>query len=298
MPTYSSLLRFVEPTDGDPNWGGTVNAGFTELADASIAGTATVDVTASDVTLSVANGGDDQARKMVLSITGSPGAARNVIVPSTSKIYFVTNSCGQTATVKVSGQTGVAVPTGASMVLRVNGTDAVQAVDRFNSLVLGTPLPVSSGGTGAATLTGIVKGSGTSAFSAAVAGTDYVSPAGSETLTNKTIEAGTFTNGYTEEVATANTGASYSIDLTNGSIQILTLTASCTFTFPTATAGKSFMLFLKQDGTGSRTATWPGSVLWPSATAPILTTAANKTDRFVFTADGTYWYGSNAGQNY
>ena len=43
--------------------------------------------------------------------------------------------------------------------------------------VTGT-LPVGNGGTGATTLTGIVKGNGTSAFSAATAGTDYVAPGG------------------------------------------------------------------------------------------------------------------------
>lgn len=41
--------------------------------------------------------------------------------------------------------------------------------------VTGT-LPVANGGSGATTLTGIVKGNGTSAFSAATAGTDYLAP--------------------------------------------------------------------------------------------------------------------------
>lgn len=41
-------------------------------------------------------------------------------------------------------------------------------------LVSGSTLSVNKGGTGAGTLTGIVKGNGTSAFSAATAGTDYV----------------------------------------------------------------------------------------------------------------------------
>jgi len=130
-------------------------------------------------------------------------------------------------------------------------------------------------------------------ISTTVVGTDAT-----QTLTNKTIESGTFTNGYTEEVATANTGATYTIDLANGSIQFLTLTDNCTFTFPTPTAGKSFLLLLKQDGTGSRTVTWPADVEWPNAVAPIITSAANKMDKYVFTADGTNWYGSNAGQNY
>lgn len=119
-----------------------------------------------------------------------------------------------------------------------------------------------------------------------------------QTLTNKTIEAGTFTNGYTEEVATANTSTAYTIDLANGTVQILTLTGNCTYTFPTATAGKSFILIQKQDGTGSRTVTWPAAVQWPGGTAPTITSTASKADKFIFTADGTNWLGSNAGQNY
>ncbi len=133
---------------------------------------------------------------------------------------------------------------------------------------------------------------------AQAAGTGDVTQTGTQTLTNKTIEAGTFTNGYTEEVATANTSTAYTIDLANGSVQILTLTGNCTFTFPTATAGKGFTLLLKQDGTGSRTVTWPASVKWPASTAPTITATASKGDKYVFVGDGTYWWGSNAGQNY
>jgi hypothetical protein len=128
--------------------------------------------------------------------------------------------------------------------------------------------------------------------------TGVVGTTATQTVTNKTIEAGTFTNGYTEEVATANTSTAYTIDLANGSVQILTLTGNCTFTFPTATAGRSFIMLLKQDGTGSRTVTWPAAVKWPAGTAPTITATASKLDKYVFTADGTNWYGSDAGKNY
>jgi hypothetical protein len=103
---------------------------------------------------------------------------------------------------------------------------------------------------------------------------------------------------YKEGVVTANTGTAYTISLSTGTLQILTLTGNCTFTFPTATAGKSFTLLLKQDATGSRTVTWPSAVKWPGGTAPTITSTASKLDKYVFTSDGTNWYGSNAGQNY
>lgn len=52
----------------------------------------------------------------------------------------------------------------------------------LSSGVTGT-LTVPNGGTGVATLTGVVKGNGTSAFSAATAGTDYAKPDTSSTWT-------------------------------------------------------------------------------------------------------------------
>ena len=150
---------------------------------------------------------------------------------------------------------------------------------------------VSAGGTGVGTLTGIVKGNGTSAFSAATAGTDYVTPSSTETLTNKTLTNPTVTNYVESVVAIGNTGTSQTIALTSGTVQTATLTGNCTFTMPTATAGKSFILLLKQDGTGSRTATFTG-VKWSSAGTPTITATASKMDILSFVADGTNWYGN------
>jgi hypothetical protein len=76
------------------------------------------------------------------------------------------------------------------------GTAATVASTNLASSVSGT-LAVANGGTGATTLTGIVKGNGTGTMSAAVAGTDYVIPGGNIT--------GTATN-VTGTVAVANGG--------------------------------------------------------------------------------------------
>src|SRR3569623_1320138 len=54
-------------------------------------------------------------------------------------------------------------------------------------------------------------------------------------------------------------------------------TDPCVFTFSNPTASGtacSFVLYLQQDSTGSRTASWPSSVIWPSGIAPTLTTTA------------------------
>lgn len=258
MATYSPLLRFVEPSNGDLAWGGTVNNGLTELVDAAIAGTATVDVTSGNVTLTVANGGDDQARKMVLNITGSPGAARDVIVPSTSKIYFVANACGQTATVKVSGQTGVAVPNGASMVLRVDGTDVVQAVSAFSSL--------------------------------SVSGEAVTTPTNTQTLSNKTLSSVVINDGYTEEVYALGTSGSVALNPANGSIQTSAVAGNITFT-DSLSAGQSIVLMLS--GGSTYTVTWP-TLTWVSVSgnvAPTLTAS----DVLVFWKIGSTLYGTYTG---
>jgi len=104
-------------------------------------------------------------------------------------------------------------------------------------------------------------------------------------------------------VANATSGSTDTIDLTDGNVHNVTLTANCTFTFsnpPASGTSGSFTLFLNQDGTGSRTATWPGSVKWAGGTAPTLTTTASRTDILVFTTidAGTIWYGAVSGQDF
>jgi hypothetical protein len=192
----------------------------------------------------------------------------------------------------VSGSAGVktTADTSGELALQSNGVTQLTVTSSGVTLATGGALV---GATATQTLT-----NKTIAFAdntlTGVAGTTAT-----QTLTNKTIEAGVFTNGYTEEVVTANTSTAYTINLANGTVQYLTLTGNVTYTFPTPVAGQSFILIQRQDGTGGRTATWPASVDWPGATAPTLTSTANRVDKFVFTAiDGSNWLGSNAGQNY
>lgn len=187
MASYTTSLRLVQPATGEYSgtWGTQVNNGLTALVDTSVAGTATIIMTAADYTLSTANGATDEARAAILNVTGTPGAARNIIVPALSKLYVVYNNTtgGFAQTVKTSAGTGISVPNGSTAYLRCDGTNVVAAVNYLGSLTLGAALPVASGGTGAATLTGVLKGNGTSAFTAATAGTDFVAPGTATTFT-------------------------------------------------------------------------------------------------------------------
>jgi hypothetical protein len=66
-------------------------------------------------------------------------------------------------------------------------------------------LPVTNGGTGAPTLTGIVKGNGTGAFTAAIAGTDYLAPNGNAATvtTNANLTGNVTSVGNATTIATA-----------------------------------------------------------------------------------------------
>ena len=145
MTTYTSSLRLVQPADGAANWGTTVNTGLTALVDTSVAGTATITMTAADYTLSTVNGATDEARAMVLNLTGTPGAARNVICPAVSKVYIVYNNTtgGFAQTIKTAAGSGVSVPNGYALTVRCDGTNVV-AVG-----VADTAVPFLQAGTGA-----------------------------------------------------------------------------------------------------------------------------------------------------
>jgi len=104
------------------------------------------------------------------------------------------------------------------------------------------------------------------------------------------LQTGTFA----AEFDNGNSGGAAAIDFNEGQKQRITLTANSTFTFTDPLGPGNFILKLIQDGTGSRTVTWPAAVLWPSGTAPTLSTAGGSVDLVSLYFDGTNYYASAA----
>ena len=150
--TFTTNLKFNKPALGDAGWGTAVNGGFTDLVDQALGGQASIDVGSGPgpFALTIPDGASGDARNMFIRATGTPGGAREIQVPTNRKLYFVTNDSDGAVTVKVSGQTGVVVPVGTSMALRINsaGTDVGPALTYQASMTLGTALAATSGGTG------------------------------------------------------------------------------------------------------------------------------------------------------
>ena len=155
MSSTFSNLKFELPGNGEQSgtWGTTTNNNIGTAIEQAIVGMATLDsgdFTANVCTLTLANTNAAQdARALCLNIAaGAVSAAGTINVPAIQKPYIVINGSSFTVTVKVSGQTGVAVPAGTRTVVYNNGTDVGTQLNWLNSLTLGTALPVASGGTG------------------------------------------------------------------------------------------------------------------------------------------------------
>lgn len=159
MASQWSDLKFELLEDGATNWGTNTNANIGTAIEQAIVGMATISsgFTGSPLTLSLTLTNTtalQNARALVLNLTQALGSAGTLEVPAIEKPYMVINATGQTITVKVSGGTGVAVPTGRRAFLYNNGTDVGNFFTYADTLALGSALPVTSGGTGTTTSTG------------------------------------------------------------------------------------------------------------------------------------------------
>jgi hypothetical protein len=143
------------------------------------------------------------------------------------------------------------------------GTPASATLTNATGLPLTTgvtgTLPVGNGGSGATTLTGVLKGNGTSAFSAATAGTDFVAPGGalgtpsSGTLTNCTVD-GTNPIGYRDLPAVGTKTGSYS--LATGDVgKYVQVGTGGSITIPDATFAEGDAISIFNNTTGNITIT-------------------------------------------
>jgi len=151
------------------------------------------------------------------------------VIPAWGKVALTTHVSGTLPL--AHGGTGVTTAQAAmnalaggvttARVLRGNGTNVVLAQVGLTTDVTGT-LPVGNGGTGATTLTGILKGNGASAFTAvtapsgAIVGDTDTQSLSNKTLTSAKVSGGLYaTNGTLALNLTGATGAVNYIDITN-----------------------------------------------------------------------------------
>jgi hypothetical protein len=228
--TYSSLLKVELIGTGDQSgtWGTTTNLNLGTILESAIAGTATVDVTAGNVTLTSLDGAADQARCMILKAVGTAGVTRNIIAPASSKVYVVLNESDASIVLKGSSTTGISIASGARIFAAWDGSDFVEITS--SSVGSGDVTgPASATADAIALFNGttgkIIKNSGVLLPSGTLVGTSDA-----QVLTNKTIN-----------------GA-------NNTLSNISLTSQVTGTLPVAnggTGGTTFTGLIKGNGSSA-----------------------------------------------
>jgi len=185
MATYVNNLRLKEITTGDESgtWGTSTNTNLELIADAFGYSTESL-ASDADATITMADGAADGIRALYVKITSgvSLTATRTVtIAPNTvSKVWIIENATTGSQSITIAQGSGatVTIANGNKAMVYSDGAGAGAAVVLSNptvslsSGVTGT-LPVSNGGTGAATLTSnnVILGNGTSAVQFVAPGT-------------------------------------------------------------------------------------------------------------------------------
>ena len=129
--TYSDRLRIELMAAGDQSgtWGDTTNTNLGTLIEEAIAGVASITMSDANKTLTSNNGITDEARQMVIKLTGTLTATREVIVPQKEKLYVVHNGAtGGKVHVKTSAATGVEVSPGFKAAVYCDGTNVISVM--------------------------------------------------------------------------------------------------------------------------------------------------------------------------
>jgi hypothetical protein len=153
--TYSPALRLELMATGDQSgtWGDTTNTNLGTLLEQAITGFLSVaqgDV--ANLTLTALDGATDQSRNAVVDLTGALTAARNVVVPTSEKVYLIKNSTtgGFSIVAKTTAGSGVTIPPGTSRWVYCDGTNVVDGLtgnQAANAFLAGYTTTATAAGT-------------------------------------------------------------------------------------------------------------------------------------------------------
>ena len=227
-------------------------------------------------TLPVANGGTGQTSYTdgQLLIGNSTGNTLTKATLTQGSGITITNSAGSITIASTGGGSGTV--TSASVVSANGFAGTVATATTTPAITLST------------SIMGVLKGNGT-AISAATAGTDYVTPTGTETLTNKTLTSPTLT---TPVLGTPSSGtlSSCTVDGTDavGFRNIPVNSQSAAYTAVLADSGK--VIFHPSTDANARTFTIPanGSVAYPIGTAITFINMTSQVVTIAITTDTMY----------
>jgi hypothetical protein len=218
--TYSPLLRIQLITTGEQSgtWGTTTNTNLGTLIEDAIAGTAAIDVTSGNITLTSVDGLYDQSRCAAIRVSGTPGVSRNIIAPAASHIYVVANGSDAAVVLKTSTSTGLTIPTGQIYLAYYDPTvgvadfkmvgQAIASTNTANTLVLRDASGNFSAGMITANLTGNVTGNASTV-------TTNANLTGAVTSVGNATSLGSFTSANLAAALTDETGTGANVFATS-----------------------------------------------------------------------------------
>ena len=132
--SYSNDLKLELVTTGEKAglWGTITNTNLQILQQAA-SGYIVVDMAGADVTLALTDGAVSNGKNLYFKLTGTLAANRTLIMPSGSERIFViedaTNrNTTKTLSVKTASGTALAIPVGAVMLIKSDGTNTTKAI--------------------------------------------------------------------------------------------------------------------------------------------------------------------------
>ena len=233
--TFSPILRIELIGTGDQSgtWGNTTNVNLGTLIEQAIAGTATIDVTAGNVTLTNFNGTTDEARCAALRVTGIPGVSRNIIAPAASKLYVVANGSNAAVVLKTSTSTGLTIPVGEVYLAFYDTTStdfrlvgrASSSANTPDTLVLRDSSGNFAAGTITANLTGDVTGNLTGTLTGTIASSTVATTQAPGDNTTK-VATTEFVTNVAGSLGTMSSQNANSVAITGGTIEGVAISTS------------------------------------------------------------------------
>ena len=291
MPsTASPLLKLELQATGENNntWGDIANTVF-DLIETAIAGMTSVALTTGDTTLTDTQYVANESRSAMLKATGALSGNCNIIVPTRTKIYMVSNetSNAYTVTVKTAAGSGIAVTQGKKALVYCDGTNVVKFMATDDYVVPGDLASyLKLDGTTPMTAGLPFEGATGDAYETTLTVTD---PTADRTITmpdaTGTVPLLESDQGWSGAqrgtVATITYGTTTTLDFSQGNNLRVTLTGNITtLAASNMVDGQSGIITFVQDGTGSRTLTGVSSDFL--GTDPTLSTAASARDHLPY----------------
>ena len=154
-----------------------------------------------------------QYQTAAIILTGSPGSAFNVVVPTDGgRWWIVSNVTGQTATVKTSGGAGVAIRAGKTTIVQEDGTDVLRCLSQADELIGSATWDPGSVSSGLATTTSVT-------VTGAAVGDYVVGVSHSQITTAAVVLTGQVTSANTVTVTLANFSGG-AVDLASGTVRV------------------------------------------------------------------------------